>query len=572
MLKSLVIKNIALIDNAEIEFSKGLNVLSGETGAGKSVILESLNFVLGAKADKTLIRSGESQCLVTAEFEVSNNPLIKDIYNENDIEYDDCLIIQRKLTIDGKSSIKLNGESVNSTILRKFTALLVDVHGQSEHFHLLKNSNQLQLLDKFGGQEIENIKNKLKDEFEKLKAIKKELESLGGDETQRLLRLDILNYQIQEIERVGLKDGEEDELIVIRQKLAHHKKITDALSNIKSCLSDEGGICDLLSNVSRLSNTVSEYGEDYLKVSERLFSALSELDDISCEVSSQLEDFDLPDYNPNEIEDRLESIKTLKKKYGSNFAEISAFYENAKVEKDKLENFNILAENLLKQKVLSQKYVYEQYILLSNARKKFAKILSENVLEELKELGMLKAQFIINFDLIPDLSECKFDSNNGFDKIEFMFSANNGEPIKPLSYVISGGEMSRFMLSIKAQTAKYSEISTFIFDEIDAGISGITARIVAEKLAKISSKVQVVAITHLPQISAMADNNLLIEKNESGERTMTYVKRLSVNDKIFEISRLISGSPDSSSSIQHAKELIENANRYKINLKNKSQM
>ncbi len=567
MLKKLVIKNIALIDNAEIDFKNGLNVLSGETGAGKSVILESLNFVLGAKADKSLIRSGADECFVKVEFDVRDNALINEVYNECEIEQDDDLIIQRKFSLDGKSSIKLNGETVNVSIIKKFTALLVDVHGQSEHFHLLKNSNQLNLLDKFGGQEIERIKNSLKDEFVKLKKVNSELSQLGGDETQRLIRLDILNYQISEIDRVDLKEDEEEKLLSIRQKLLYQKKISEVLSSVNDCLSSEGGICDLLSNATKLVNTICEYDQDYSKLSDRLNSALSELDDISSETSSLFDDLDLPDYNINEIEDRLETIKSIKKKYGANFAEISCFYEQAKLEKEKLENFNELAESLIKDKENLQNIIYNLYSSLSDSRRNWAEILAKNVLAELNELGMTKPQFLVKFEDKPVFENCKFESSNGFDKIDFMFSANLGEPIKPLSLIISGGEMSRFMLSIKAQTAKFSDISTFIFDEIDAGISGVTAKVVAEKLAKISNRVQVVAITHLPQISAMADNNLLIEKCEDNDRTITSVKTLSSDEKIKEITRLISGNLDSSYSREHAKELIENAKTFKSTIK-----
>ena len=566
MLNKLTIKNVALIDSAEIIFKNGLNVLSGETGAGKSVIIESLNFVLGAKADKTLIRTGESECMVKAEFDVSGNLAIENVYREFDIEPDDNLIISRKFNNDGKSSVKINGETVSLSMLKKFTILLVDVHGQSEHFHLLKNNNQLQLLDKFGGEKIQELKNCLKTDFIEYKNINNQIDSLGGDEAQRLLRLDILNYQIAEIERVNLQEGEEDELIALRQKIAHQQKITDALSSVNSCLSNEGGVTDILSNLNRILSSIAEYDSEYLALSERLDQAFSELDDISSSASRILDTFDIFDCNPNEIEDRLESIKNLKKKYGQDFEQINNFLLNAREEKDKLENFNELAEKLLIQKDKVQNKLYANYLLLSKLRKQTAESLTNNVVLELRELGMPKAQFTVDFAPIPEKEDCKFDTANGLDKIEFMFSANLGEPIKPLSYVISGGEMSRFMLSLKTQTSKHSDISTFIFDEIDAGISGVTAKVVAEKLAKISKQVQVVAITHLPQISAMADNNLLIEKNEDAKRTITNVKTLSVEEKITEITRLISGSVDSNSSIEHAKELIDNAIKYKKSL------
>ena len=565
MLNNLSITNVALINSASIDFQKGLNVLSGETGAGKSVIIESLNFVLGAKADKTLIRTGEEFSSVTAEFDVSNLPSVKEVFEQLELEYDDQLIISRKFTLDGKNSIKVNGQTVNVSMLKKITSGLVDVHGQSEHFHLLKNANQLQLIDDFGGTEIIKIKDVIKNVYKEFKANKQELEALGGEESQRLVRLDILTYQIAEIERVGLTDGEEEELIAIKQKLNNQKRIIDALNSVKSCVSDEGGVSDLLSNLSRILANISEYSSEYADLSNRLENTFAELGDISSTASSLLDEFDYPDYDINQIEDRLNDIKNIKKKYGATYQEIEEFLESAKQERDKLLNFNEFSASLLEKDLKLKNELYKNYVLLHEKRQESAKILCKNVLIELKELGMPKSQFTIDFETISDFESTKFDSANGIDQIEFMFSANAGEPIKPLSNVISGGEMSRFMLAIKAQTAKFTNISTFIFDEIDAGISGNTAKIVGEKLAKISNQRQIIAITHLPQISAMADNNLLIYKEENFDRAITNVKKLSNDEKIIEIARLISGNIDSQSSLTHAKELIELAKQYKLN-------
>lgn len=565
MLNNLSITNVALINSASIDFQKGLNVLSGETGAGKSVIIESLNFVLGAKADKTLIRTGEEFSSVTAEFDVSNLPSVKEVFEQLELEYDDQLIISRKFTLDGKNSIKVNGQTVNVSMLKKITSGLVDVHGQSEHFHLLKNANQLQLIDDFGGTEIIKIKDVIKNIYKEFKTNKQELEALGGEESQRLVRLDILTYQIAEIERVGLTDGEEEELIAIKQKLNNQKRIIDALNSVKSCVSDEGGVSDLLSNLSRILANISEYSSEYADLSNRLENTFAELDDISSTASSLLDEFDYPDYDINQIEDRLNDIKNIKKKYGATYQEIEEFLESAKQERDKLLNFNELSASLLEKDIKLKNELYKNYVLLHEKRQESAKILCKNVLIELKELGMPKSQFTIDFETISDFESTKFDSANGIDQIEFMFSANAGEPIKPLSNVISGGEMSRFMLAIKAQTAKFTNVSTFIFDEIDAGISGNTAKIVGEKLAKISTQKQVIAITHLPQISVMADNNLLIYKKEHSDRAITNVKKLSNDEKIIEIARLISGNIDSQSSLTHAKELIELAKQYKLN-------
>ncbi len=559
MLQQLLIKNIALIDCAEINFTKGLNVLSGETGAGKSVIIESLNFALGAKADKTLIRNGESECFVQAVFDVSENLLVKEIFEDFEYEVEDVLIITRRFTIDGKSTIKINGNTANVSMLKKFTSALVDVHGQSEHFNLLKTANQMSLIDKFGGDEISLLKEKLKNKYAEYKKIKVELEQLGGDEQQRLIRLDILDYQIKEIEKYELKEDEEDQLLNIKQKLKYQEKIINALNAVKNAVTDEGGISDVLSNVIKISDTITDFSQEYASINERLNSIFADIEDVGDTASSLLEDFDFSDYNINEIEERLEIIKSLKKKYGTSIQEIYEFLDNAKAEKEKLENFNELAEKLLINKDKAETIIYNDYLSLNNLRKKYSEQFSKNILTELKELGMNKAQFNITFKDLPCKDDCKFDSANGIDELEFFFSANLGEPLKPLSQVISGGEMSRFMLAIKAQTAKYNQLSTFIFDEIDAGISGVIAKVVAEKFVKISKDVQIIAISHLPQISVMADNNLLIKKTENDNKTTTNVLQLAEDDKIIEIIRLVGGDVNSKSAIAHAEDLIKTA-------------
>ena len=310
-------------------------------------------------------------------------------------------------------------------------------------------------------------------------------------------------------------------------------------------------------------SSTTTFSNEYLELYERIESVYSEIDDISETASNLLDDFDVSEFNADEIESRLEKIKTLKNKYGADYFEIQDFLLNAKNERERLENFNDTANKLLSKKLTLQENLYKEYNNLSTLRRKYSKEFSSNVLSELKELGMKNSSFEVSFNDIVSKDECEYNSANGFDKIEFAFSANKGEPLKPLSMIISGGEMSRFMLSIKSQTAKYNDISTFIFDEIDAGISGGVAKIVAQKFANISKNVQIIAITHLPQISAMADNNLLIEKVEKDNKTLTSVKTLSENDKINEIVRLVGGSLDSETAINHAKELIQEAKNYK---------
>ncbi len=566
MLQKLIIENIALIDSAEICFTNGLNVLSGETGAGKSVIIESLNFVLGAKADKSLIRSGQTQCMVVAEFDVQNNNAIFDVYNELEFEQDDALIISRKFNIDGKSSIKINGNTATVSMLRKFTSILVDVHGQSEHFNLLKTTNQLTLLDKYGGQEIVDIKQSLTKEFNRLKEINKSLQSFGGDESQRLIRLDILNYQIDEISKANLQDDEEEKLLIIKEKLNNQEKIFNALKLLNQSISDEGGVEDILSGASKLLSTISDYDKEYLELFDRLEGVFADLNDISNSANNLLDNFDVCEYNPYEIDSRLDIIKALKNKYGGSITQINEFLNNAILEKEKLENFAEQIIILEKEKIQVSNSIFALYIDLSKVRQRYARIFEDNILVELQSLGMKNAQFKINFAQTPTFEECAFNSANGFDEIEFMFSANLGEPLKNLSMVISGGEMSRFMLSIKTQTSKFTDVSTYIFDEIDAGISGNVAKIVAEKIAKISKSTQIVAITHLPQVSAMADNNLLIEKYEDSNKTITTVKNLSIDEKVYEIIRLVGGNKDSQTALRHAQDVIDDANLYKRSL------
>lgn len=566
MLQKLVIKNVALIDSVEIDFTKGLNVLSGETGAGKSVIIESLNFVLGAKADKTMIRTGTEECFVRAEFNVENNSNVRKVFSELDIEEDSILIISRKFSLDGKGSIKVNGNTVTAGMLKKFTSGLVDVHGQSEHFHLLNESNQLALIDKFGGQEISNQKEVLVKIYNDYKSLNNEFSLLGGSEAERLVRIDVLNYQINEIENVDLKEGEEEELLAIREKLRHQQKICSALSGLKSAMTDEGGALDILSNVSREIASITDYDEEYSKLFDRFNEVFSGIEDLSSTADSLLENFDFLRYSPDEIEERLSAIKAIKKKYGGDFNEINQFLVAAKEEVNKLENFSETAQKLSQEVERHKNLLYSEYVKLHELREKAANTFSKNVIAELKTLGLEKSNFSVDFKNCPCFEECSFNSANGFDQLAFMFSANLGEPVKPLSMVISGGEMSRFMLAIKAQTAKYNEISTFIFDEIDAGISGKIASIVAEKFAVISKDVQIIAITHLPQISAMADNNLLIVKTDNGTNTNSNVLSLDEQSKVSEIIRLAGGDEDSLASKQHAKELIEKAKSFKKTL------
>lgn len=561
MLNKLTIKNIALIDYAEIDFDKGFNVLSGETGAGKSVIIESINFVLGARSDYNLIKSGENECFVTAEFNVSNNPLIEDIYNELDIDYDDTLIISRRLTVDKKNSIKINGISANVSMIKRFTEVLVDVHGQSEHFALLNGSNQLQLLDDFGSKDILKIKTPLIELYNEYKNVITQLEELGGDEDKRLIRLDVINFQINEIQNANLIEGEEDRLLEIKEKLKYQQKILSALSTLKGCITEDNGILDALSIASNSISGISSLSNEYSELYNRIETVYSEIDDIGDTASNFIDNFDLSDFSEDEINSRLNLLKNLKRKYGD-YNETLKFLEAIIVEKEKLENFNEINQKLLIKKDELEEKIYNLYLDLNSKRKFYAKKLANDIIVELKTLGMPNACFLIEFQDLPSKDNCKFNSSNGIDSIEYMFSANSGEPLKPLSLVISGGEISRFMLAVKVVSSKYNNISTFIFDEIDSGISGMVARTVAEKLCRISKNVQVIAISHLPQIASFSDSSILIYKTEEKGKSFTNVKKLDYNEKVDEITRMIGGTLNSSSK-EHSISLISSADDFK---------
>ncbi len=566
MLKKLVIKNIALIDNVEIDFSKGLNILSGETGSGKSVVIESINFVLGAKADKSLISHGQDFAYVQAEFDVSNNNAVKSLLTEFDIEDDDFIIISRKLSHEGRSDIKVNGTSFTASMLKKITAHLVDVHGQSEHFYLLKEANQLTTIDKYCGQKILDIKNTISKKYNEYKEIKTKLDQLGGDEASRTIRLDILSYQIKEIEDAEIKEKEEEELLELKKKLLNQEKIVNSLNSSYYSLSSDGCAIDNLQTALHNLSYLSNFSEAYSTLYERLDTLKSEIDDISQDISTEIDKFDYEDSNINEIENRLDLIKKINKKYGPTYQDIIEFLNNAKEEHCKLSNFSSLSEELLikESKVLNE--LYREYKTLSDLRKSSAKDFSEKIKAELIELGMVNANFVVEFNQFPNKDDINVNLL-GQDEITFMFSANLGEPLKPLSKIISGGEISRFMLAVKTVTSKLQDINTFIFDEIDAGISGKIAEVVAEKFAKISINTQILAITHLPQITAMSDVSYLIFKKEIDKKTKSFVKILTHQEKVLEVSRIIGGNSDDEISLQHAENLINKANQYKNKLK-----
>lgn len=562
MLSRLSIKNVALIENADITFGEGLNVLSGETGAGKSVILDSVNFVLGAKADRTMIRYGETECIVKAEFSVSENSKAVQALRELDIDSDGEIIISRKFTESGKNSVKINGNAVTATMLRTVTDSLVDVHGQSEHFFLLKESNQLKTLDSVVGGELAEEKEKLAALLRENRDIDERISLLGGDEQERGRRLDILKFQIDEIESVDIREGEEEELLAKRNKINNLEKIISSLREATEALSGETGVLDGLRYANRALSAISKLDESYQTVCEKLESIAIDADDVAETLSDMAEELYFDENEAQETETRLDAIRSLKRKYGANKGQIDGYLEKIRAEYELLSDCEGQYAVLTAQKSKVLRKIYEICRKMTALRKQHGEAFCRRVTEELKTLNIERAQFAIEFGEYTEEDAEKANSN-GLDTVRFLFSANAGEPMKPLGKIISGGEMSRFMLAVKTQLSDVNEISTYIFDEIDAGISGKTAKVVGEKLARIAKNTQIIAVSHLAQIAAMSDEEFLIEKREENDKTVTHVYSLDRTQKTKELVRLLGGTEKDEYALKHAEELLKQAKEYK---------
>ena len=565
MLSKLTIKNVALIEKAEITFGEGLNVLSGETGAGKSVILDSVNFVLGAKADRNMIRYGETECFVKAEFILPETARAVAVLREMDIDSDGEIVISRKFTESGKNAVKINGNTVTTTMLRQVTDSLVDVHGQSEHFFLLKESNQLKTLDNVVGEPLNEKKALLQDLLKKKKDCKERIAMLGGDEQERSRRLDVLSYQLDEIRSVDMQEGEEEELLAKRNKINNLEKIITAVRDAMGALSGEAGALDCMRVAKRSISSVSTLDATYEEVTERLESLAGDCEDIADTLNDLSEELYFDENEAETVENRLDAIRLLKRKYGANKAQIDAYLEKIQAEYDLLSDcegqYAVLTAEIAK----TNKKIYAVCKEITTLRKTHGEAFCKRVTDELKTLNIASAQFAIEFTPYDETDVDKANSN-GLDNVCFLFSANAGEPMKPLGKIISGGEMSRFMLAIKTQLSNVNEISTYIFDEIDAGISGKTAKVVGEKLAKIAKNIQIIAVSHLAQIAVMSDDEFLIEKQEEQGKTLTNVYALDKQRKLQEIVRLLGGNDGDEFAEKHAQELLQQAESYKKTL------
>ena len=559
MLAQLTIENIALIDKLEFDLKNGLNILSGETGAGKSIIIDSLNFVLGERADKSLIRYGTDYAIVQAVFEEYVTLSVSEYLDDIGIECEDVLIIRRKMSVDGKNECRINGRVSTLSILKGLTELLVDIHGQHEHQSLLKSANHIKLLDDIGAAKIAGVKQDVAKLHIQYVALKREL-SRFGDESERERKLDILSFQIDEIEKADVKDGEEDELLQARKRIRNMEKIMSALGDAKNTLDgyDSSSVSASIKNSSNLLGTISSYDDAVQPLIDRLDDAKIEIKDIADTLSDMLERLDFDARSAEKIEERLEVVRNILHKYGGNFDNLQRFYQDAKKEAELLSGAAQTVEDLQVEIEKAKSGLQKSARKLTEHRQAVANDFESDITRELKDLGMGGSTFKVDFVTTDDVDQI---SANGADTIEFLFSANVGEPIKPLAKIISGGEMSRFMLAFKNIVAGVDGIGTMVFDEIDTGISGNISAVVSEKMCNISRDRQVIAVTHMPSLAAMADNHYLIAKSTENGKTLTHINLL--EDDTDEVARLIGGNDYSQFAVPHAKEMKAWAERYK---------
>jgi len=570
VLQRLQIQNIAIIDKVEIELEEGLNVLTGETGAGKSIIIDSIKAILGERLSKDLIRTGKDKAVVEAVFVVEDDRL-KDFYEEFGIEpeEDGTLIISREFTLSGKNNCRINGKMSTVSMLKQIGEFLIDIHGQHDNQSLLRTESHVDLLDSFGDDSIRILKNEYNQKLNEYRELKNKLKLLSGDPNDRERKIDFLKFQIDEIKKAKLKPNEDEELDKQRIILRNAEKIIEALSEAYELLgvgSKTGkSASDSIGEAVSIISEISKFDQRYAAVSKRLESLSFELEDIISEIRGSRDEIDYDQEMLEQIEERIDLIYKLKKKYGDSIDKIKEYMENAQQQLNEIVN----NEELVNKYRDELKKVDEELFKLAKdinvKRNAAAKLLEEKIGYELNDLEMKNSRLkvIVEFDESTDENGERRYNHNGLDKVEFLISTNPGEPLKPLAKIASGGEMSRIMLAIKTILANVDRIPTLIFDEIDIGISGKAAQKVGEKMSYISKNHQVISVTHLAQIACMADHNYYIEKSAKADSTSTKVKRLDEHEVKSEVARIIGGSNISEITLKHAEEMIEYARKYK---------
>lgn len=568
MLSELIIKNFAIIEEVSISFEKGLTVLSGETGAGKSIIIDAIGLLLGGRGSAEFVRYDTEKAEIEGLFHIEdeNHPIyIRCKEHGFDIE-DEMLILKRDITASGKSICRINGKLVTTTILKEIGGLLVDIHGQHESQDLMNQEHHLAMLQQYDGKGLLPLIESYQDVFSHYSSLKKQLKQLTENEQQMAHRLDLIQFQLTEIQNANLKENEDEQLTEERLKISNFERIYKSLVEAYQSLSQDGSGLDSVRSSMYSLESVASIDQDIKEMHEGISSSYYLLEDISYRLRDSIEEMEYDPNRLNEIENRLNEISMLKKKYGATVIDILKYAEGIEQELDKIQHKDMHIEKLEKDLQNATQRLIDAGLKLSEKRKELANQLTSDIHKELKELYMEKTTFEIVFSFEEGSSTDPFFNNqhvkftkDGFDTVEFYISTNPGEPLKPLAKVASGGELSRMFLALKSIFTKHQGITSIIFDEVDTGVSGRVAQAIAEKIHKVSVNSQVLCITHLPQVASMADTHLFIAKLIDGNRTKTSVTPLQNEQKINEIARMIAGVEITDVTIQHAKELIEQA-------------
>lgn len=552
MLKNIHLKNLALIEEADIDLKEGLNIMTGETGSGKSIIIGSVSIALGGKANKQMIRRGSTFGLIELLF-TSSNPEVFKAIDRLGIERDsENIMITRKITPDSSVS-KINGENVTLSNLKKVTSLLVDVHGQHDHESLLNPAKHIQILDDFGKNDIKAIKDSLAEELASYKELRERFKAFDMDEEALERETSLLEYEADEIENAALTPGEDKKLEEEYKALEKAQSSWQSLSLLRYIFDDEAnGLVQKSSEAMKEINEASKADSSLLSYKSSLADIDSLIKDFSHDLNRRMDEKGFDEQRFMEVSERLDQINRLKNKYGNTLEEIEDHRLKCRRRLKQLSNFSSEKEKLSEEMQASKARINSIARDLSAARKKTASALEPLIIENLKDLNFLSVEFKIDFKNAGRISK------EGFDQVEFMISLNPGEPLKPLSEVASGGELSRIMLSLKSSLAQNDHIETLIFDEIDSGISGKTAARVADKMKTLSRNHQIICITHLPQIAAKADSHYLIEKETNGENTISGIRLLNEEESEKELARMISADEVTQAAIDQARELKKN--------------
>ncbi len=544
MLLELRVKNLALIEKAEVSFKDGLNILTGETGAGKSIIIGSVNMALGGKASRDMIRQGADYAYVELIFSVEEEEkqrLLKDM--DVDLPEDNTLIITKKI-MPARSVSKVNDETVTAGKLKEITSLLIDIHGQHEHQSLMNRSKHLQILDDYAKSRTAPLKQEIAEVFAQYQKLSRKLSDMNLDQEGRLREADFCRYEIEELERAELTEGEEETLTADYRRLKNSQKIMEQLAEAYDILENAR-----IDAALKAVDTAAEYDPELSGIRDQMYDADAVISDASHDIREYMDRFSFDEEEFVRIEERLDLIHSLQSKYGGTTADILKKLEEKRRRLEELDNYDLVKQETEKKWKDCGDKLEGLCEKLSKARKKEAGKLTEKISQGLRDLNFLDVKFSMEFSRLPQYS------GGGYDEAEFMISTNPGMPVRPLGMVASGGELSRIMLAIKAVLADTDDIPTLIFDEIDTGISGRTAQKVSEKLSYIAGNHQVICITHLPQIAAMADAHFEIAKKSDGELTTTFIRELDQEQMIGELARLLGGARITEAVYDNAREM-----------------